>query len=242
MRIALAAAALALPAAAHADWSHKDSGVGLPDRVGTMQRSGERDISNGQKVDVYVQYGTDSEPVTLYVYRSSHPNPALWFDRTRAAMAGRLASVDPAKQPRAFTLGGSPTPNGLREEFALTDAPWTATAVALIQAGEWMVKLRVTSQTLDAAGVSAKMDTLLAALRFAKPVAQSLPLTAPAACAAPLSATGKADANDARVAAATVYGAVALVDARYGGTGLAGQPAKARRRLRLGSRSRKDGG
>jgi hypothetical protein len=228
MRIALTAAALALlPTAAHADWTHKDSGIAIADTVGGMARGAERDLTNGEKADVYVQYGTDAEPVTVYVYRSSHPNPALWFDRTRAAMISRLSGVDAARPPRPITLGGSPTANGLRQDFTLAnDGPWTATSVALAQAGEWMVKVRVTSQTLDQAGVAAKMEAMLGALRFARPVTAALPLVVPAACPAALAATGRPDAKQARVAAGSVYGAVAIVDARQGGNGLAGEPAK----------------
>lgn len=224
MKIVVLGTALAVlaPTMAWADWTHGPSGLSLPDAIGDMRHGQERDMSNGEKLDVSVQYGTDPEPVTLYVYRSSHPNPALWFERTRVAMIDNVGSLDDAP-PRAFALGG-PVPNGLRAEFAPTGKAWKATSVALVQSGEWLLKARVTSTTLDRAGVAARMDRLLAAIRFAKPVGKPLPLRAPAACAAPTTQSGTPRSDDKIRAAGTVMGVVAMADARGMESGLSGKP------------------
>ena len=214
--------ALIAPSAARADWTHAPSGISLPDTIGDMRHGAERDLSNGEKLDVSVQYGTDAEPVTLYLYRSSHPNPALWFDRTRTAMLDNVGTFDDAP-PRAFALGGT-APNGLRAEFAPTGKAWKATSVALVQNGEWLLKARVTSATLERAGVAARMDRLLAAIRFAKPVAKALPLRAPAACASPSTPTGSPRTDDKIKAAGMVMGIVAMADARGIPGGLSEKP------------------
>lgn len=222
MRFAGLAAVLLLtvPAAAWADWKHRPSGVSLPDEIGDMRRGAERDLSGGQKADVSVQYGNGDEPVTVYVYRASHPNPALWFERTRTAMLDNVGGFDTSKPPRAITIGGGAAPNGLRQEFPTFGKDWRSTSFALIQAGEWLIKVRVSSTTLDEAGVAARMDRLLAAIRFASPPPAPLPLAAPEACRAPAILAAKPKVDMATVTAASLIGVAAFADARGGGGGL----------------------
>lgn len=219
--IALAAALPATPALA--DWNHPASGVSVPDAVGDMRVGQERNVT-GDGTDVYVQYGTETEPVTLYVYRSSHPNPALWFERTRVAMRSNVGRFDESAVPRPFTLGPAYAPNGQRGEFALAGAPWKSTAVAIAQHGEWLLKARVTSQTLDPAGAAKRLDALLAAIRFANtPKSPPLPLTAPAPCSDEARFTGKPTRSDEARAMGSIMGVVALGQAR-GIQGLAAEP------------------
>lgn len=209
-----------------ADLRHDASGITVPETIGDMRRGAERDLSDGKALDLMIQYGSDTEPVTLYLYRGAFPNPALWFERTRHAMKLNVGLATNAVAPRAFTLGGAPAPNGLREEAALTGAgPWRSTAVAIAAAGEWMIKSRITSQTLDQAGVSAKMDRLLGAIRFDKAPAGALPLIVPAACDSEGSYSGKATNRDRekRLAAGMISGVVALSMSR-GQSGLAADP------------------
>ncbi|PAX09357.1 hypothetical protein [Sphingomonas lenta] len=224
VRITAALAAVLLPAAARADWRHELSGVTVPDVVGDMCRGAERRVEQDGS-DIFVQYGTDAEPATLYVYRSSHPNPALWFERTRIAMLGNVGAFDGSAAPRPFTLGLAGAPNGLRGAFALPGRPWKSTAVAIAQHGEWLVKARVTSQTLDPAGAAKRMDALLAAIRFADaPKSASLPLTAPAACADAATFAGKPTTDDKLRGTGAAVGVVALAEAHGAVSGLAGKP------------------
>ena len=124
-----------------------------------MRVGEETEFGGAGRYDVVVQLGEATEPATLYVYRSAYPNPALWFDRVRTAMNRNVNAGGVQAEPRAITLGGAPAANGLREEFDLpAGGQWRATAVAIVQAGEWIVKARITSATLDRAGVGARMD------------------------------------------------------------------------------------
>jgi len=223
---ALLAAALPIPAAA-ADWRHEPSGVSIAEKIGDMQRGEERDLSKGKAVDIMIQYGSGTEPVTVYVYRSAFPNPALWFERTRHAMKLNVGLGTDAVAPRAFTFGGAPSPNGLREEAELTGrAPWKSTAVAIAQAGEWIVKARITSQTLDRKGVGEKMDRLLAAIRLSAPPAAPLPLQVPGACPSRSAYGGKPMEGRADAAfAGMMSAAVAAAAMSRGQGGLAAEPA-----------------
>lgn len=228
IRLIAALALIAVPSApALADWSHPLSGISIPDSVGDMRVGAERTVLE-DGTDTFVQYGTDTEPATVYVYRASHPNPALWFERTRAAMIDNVGRFDQSNAPRSFTLGPGSTPNGVRDQFALDGKRWKATVVAIAQHGERIVKARVTSQTLDPAGASARLDVLLGAVRFANaPKHAPLPLTIPAACADVATLKGKPKSGDKHRTMGAVLGIVAFGEAHIptGASGLAAKPA-----------------
>lgn len=224
--IMLAALAAALPHAAPAEgWRHQPSGVAVTDlpsglRVGAVTDN-RRDGS-----DVYVQFGQGNEPVTFYVYRSAFPNPVLWFERTRLAMNTYVGSGSEQAAPRSFTLGDAAAPNGLREDIALpAGGNFRSTAVAMAQYGEWIVKVRITSASLDRAGIARKMDELLAAIRLPGAVPAPLPLTLPALCPDENRMRGRMrpQSGDGAVLAAAAL-AIAHDQARGRG-GLAANPA-----------------
>jgi hypothetical protein len=227
-RCALLLAAVSMPATA-ANWVHAKSKIALPDEIGDMRRGQERDVSGGRGVDVMVQYGSETEPVTVYVYRGSYPNPALWFERTRHAMKINVGSPTERVAPRSFRFAGASEPNGLREEIPLPQGGvWKTTAVAIAQTGEWVVKARMTSQTLDVTGIAAKMDRLLAGFQVPSGPGKTLPLIVPGPC--DQDGTGAAgrplrDRTDEATAAAMLAGTAALAEAR-GFSGLAAAPEK----------------
>lgn len=72
----LLVAATALPTPGHSKpWKHRQSGIALPDQAGELRRGARQDQRGG--LDTMVQYGTDAEPLTVYIYRAAYPNPAL---------------------------------------------------------------------------------------------------------------------------------------------------------------------
>ena len=108
----LIAAAAGSPAQAQPSrWSHEESGISLPLKIDEMQRGQERDLSDGKRHDLMIQYGSSTEPVTFYVYRSAYPNPALWFERTRHAMKTNVGLPTEGVAPRSFSLAGAPRPS-----------------------------------------------------------------------------------------------------------------------------------
>jgi hypothetical protein len=179
----VAALAVLAPDAALAEsWRHGPSGVSIPDLPDGLH-TGRVTDSRGDGSDVFIQLGRDNEPVTFYVYRSAFPNPALWFERTRLAMNVHVGSGNAGADPRAFTLGGASAPNGLREEIVLAPGnTFRTTAVAIAQYGEWMVKVRITSASLDRDGIRARMDRLLAAIHLPGAVPAPVPLLVPGLC------------------------------------------------------------
>lgn len=224
--LALAAAALAQPAAAQDLWRHEASGISLPRQIGELRLGEQQDLSGGGGFDVVLQYGDSDTAVTLYVYRSAFPNPALWFERTRMAMSTNVGAPTEGVSPQSLTLGGASAPNGLREDIAIpTGGRFRATSVAIVQAGEWMFKARISSASRDRAGVAAMMDELLGAARFANMPAPH-PLLVPAPCGreAPRNGRRVQDSSPEVLAAAVLSGALAMAQAR-GSSGLAAEPA-----------------
>jgi hypothetical protein len=227
-RLMMTAALLVLsgPALAQDAWRHAQSGITVPGAVGEMRRGEQRDLSDGAGFDVMIQYGTATEPATLYLYRSAYPNPALWFERTRLAMNTNVGAEGTEAAPRPFTLGPGTAPNGLREEIELpAGGRFRTTAVAIAQLDEWIVKARITSPSLDRAGIAARMDDLLAALGLPATRAAPHPLRLPALCADSATSGGRpaSRGRDAVLAAAMATGMMELAEARGFG-GLAAEP------------------
>lgn len=176
--------AFALPSTASAqDWQHRGSGISIPS-VPAGFRLGQQSDNRGDGSDVIVQLaGRDDEPTTLYVYRSAFPAAALWFERTRYAMRTNVGASIDTVAPRSFTLGAATAPNGLREEIEIpAGGRWRSTAVAIVQYGEWMVKVRITSTRADTAEIARRMDALLGALRFPAAAPAAHPLIVPSPC------------------------------------------------------------
>lgn len=214
------------PALAQDAWRHAQSGIIVPGTVGEMRRGEPRDLSDGAGLDVMSQYGTESEPVTLYIYRSAYPNPALWFERTRLAMNTNVGAEGTEAAPRPFTLGSGTAPNGLREEIELpAGGRFRTTAVAIAQLDEWIVKARITSSSLDRAGIAARMDALLAALSLPARRNAPHPLRVPGPCTDSATPSGRPASGDRDtvLAAAMATGMTELAEARGFG-GLAAEP------------------
>lgn len=230
MRILLAAMLLSVSAQASAQsaerWSHAQSGISLPMSFGDMRVSGVKDrLGDGN--DVSFQLGAEPEPVTVYVYRSPYPNAALWFERTWAAMQVNIPGLaGTASSPTTFALGGG-APNGLRQSVALpAGLRYRTTGIAFAQVGSWLVKLRVTSGTLDIAGVDRRLDEIMRALTLPPAKDAPNPLITPAACDTALKAKGKRIVRniEEETAPALVEGILVYAGAR-GSSGLAAKPA-----------------
>jgi hypothetical protein len=226
LALALAALGFAAPAAAQEMWRHAPSGISVPRQIGEMELRSESDSSGGRGEDVAVQFGSGDTVVTLYIYRAAYPNPALWFERTRLAMNVNVQAPVNRVDPRSFTLGNASAPNGLREDIALPGPRLRATSVAMAQAGQWLVKTRISSASLDRDGVAARMDALLGALRF-ETMPTPHPLVVPGPCPDEVRMRGELIRRPSTeaVMAGTVQGIIAMSNAR-GHSGLAANPAE----------------
>ncbi|HEX9931333.1 MAG TPA: hypothetical protein VGB08_00650 [Allosphingosinicella sp.] len=186
--LALALATLAAaPAAAQeaATFTHSASGAVFARSVGEQSIALTRDLDTPNDSVVDYAGANPRESTTVYIFRAAYPDARLWFGQAADTVAGQIPlDVFDAGEEERIAAFGSAAPNAIRRIYMTSQAgPFRTTALLVGQAGEWIVKIRLTSPTLDRAGMAARIGAFAAAIRF--PAA-----TAFAAAAAPLADCG----------------------------------------------------
>lgn len=228
VKIIVAAMCMLAATSARAEtWRHAQSGISL--EVPADLKIGRVTDSRQDGTDVALQLGTGDTVITFFVFRAAYPNAAFWYERARHALtASFMLSASPT--PRPFTLQGAGGSNGLREEIDVSQsrAPKfpgaQSAAVALAGHGEWLIKVRITSASLDRAAIARILDGILAGVRSSQRVGRSHPMTLPGACPDGLAFNGRTSSGGQGNAA----GAAALQDisaAARGQLGLARDPS-----------------
>ncbi len=156
------------------------SPITIPESVDGLKSDGAK---TANPLDLIYSFGNDDERVTLYIYRATNPNAALWFERADSVLAyvfksRGLGDATPVSQ---LTSPGSSQPNGLTRAYAMSGAH-KSTAIGIVEINGWMVKIRSTSKELDVAGQQARVTKAVAALTTSGPVAKPHPLTLPEDC------------------------------------------------------------
>jgi hypothetical protein len=226
--VALALAFVGLPAAAQQNapqagesYSHRGSQMVAPASLEGLSRGEIRD-STGTGRDVMIQYGTPDQSsfLSVYFYRSPHRSAALWFEQARRALESNpiLGTKFQAGPVEGFSTPGAVATDGLLVSYRLGDR-FRSTAVAVITVGNWIVKLRMTSSTLDEQALSERVVAAAQALVWPTRGATAA-ATAIAPCAERLPAA--ANARNARPNAAVRAEALRSVVASAHG---AAQPA-----------------
>ncbi|MDK2767923.1 MAG: hypothetical protein KYX69_09410 [Sphingomonas sp.] len=169
--MALIAMLAGVPAVAQSRWTHTASGASLPETFEAQSVAERRDLGTPNDSVVDYEAATGTESTTLYIFKASVPNARLWFDRAMPVVASQIPmaifEAGPVEKIAAF---GSSSPTALRQIFVARQAgPFKSTALVVAQSGPWIVKVRATSATLDRAGLAARIDRHLAAIRIAPP-------------------------------------------------------------------------
>lgn len=199
------------PLATRADkpFKHDNSGITLPTTLLGFPRNEGQEYVKPQ-LDVAFRYfpADTSEEVSVYIYRVTSGVPSLWFDVSsnsieQRASFGRKTRFD---MPLAFTPPGHATASGLKAAWTLSDAPYRSTALAIVPVGEWLVKIRYSSTTLETASLARRLDEVIAAIGWPGKIAAAPAAAAIADCARPLKLSGASKP-------AKADGASALIDA-----------------------------
>lgn len=136
-----------------------------------------------QPLDYQITYDTPGDSITVYVFRATHPNAALWFERADSVLnVGRKGwqLTNPTAIERITAFGAS-APNGLRRAYR-AGKDIKSTALAVIQVNDWIVKVRSSSTTLDREAQLARLARILAAISVKVVQGQANPLDLPAVC------------------------------------------------------------
>ena len=168
---AQANAAQELKTKAGKPWAHKDSGFAFPAVNGPFVRRGMTDISDGKRIDVSATYDdpTTGSVATLYLYRPAMPDASLWFDISNWFLQrnDRFGTITPDGGPTAFQIAPTAGSAALRQSYAIS-ATGRSTGVAIVPVGPWLIKLRITSATLEPAVLDQMMRDFLTAMPWPK--------------------------------------------------------------------------
>lgn len=170
--LSLAPAHATAPIAAEAGtvWLHEQSQIAAPPKLGDMLRRSVNQFGEGEH-NVFVRYSnaSDGSFATLFLFRTGLVSPAIWADRSMAAM---LANKKLGDRVEGSLFGGVFTPpnaNGTDSGVMITTAV-AGTAVKsdgflLFAHDVWLVKLRLTS-SLDQAQARALMLEMIKELKL----------------------------------------------------------------------------
>jgi len=140
---------LAVPA--DKDWAHDWTSMVFPSRIGGFERDGISQFEERQ-TNVVSQYFDDSSQtiLSIYIYRPGNPDTAVWFDRALIPIgaAEQYGSVDLDRMKiGTFAPTGGVAESGMFAVLAV-DGNFRSTALSMYRAGEWLVKVRISSRTL----------------------------------------------------------------------------------------------
>lgn len=185
------------PITAPADrpFAHANSGLRLPPTLAGLPRTTIVDLEAPQ-LDVTTNYATpdNGEVLTVYVYRSTAGAVPVWFDRAVWQIEHRAIYGKPTRLAGAatFTPLGQATASGMIGAWTTTGSEYRSTALVLVPVGEWLVKFRYSSASLDAAALDQKLRAAIPAIGWPGKI-PAAPAAAPiAACPAPLAFNGRA--------------------------------------------------
>lgn len=150
-------------------WQHAQTNLILMAKLGEFGRERLVDLGQGE-LDIAATYRTlDQKSVaTIYVYRPGLFDLPMWFDRSHIAMSYNEGySLGAATGPIGrFALPGSTAPGGLRVSHVMAGKPVGATGLAMAPIGDWLVAIRLTSETMDGSTLDATLTSLVAAIRW----------------------------------------------------------------------------
>lgn len=202
--------AVELPA--KAAFEHRHSKVGLPPVLTGLPRTRSMEYEADQ-LDTMTEYAsTDVDEVhSVYIYRNVVGGVPIWFDRARWMLEHRpdigTASLHSA---RDFVPPGRANASGLIATYTLTGNSFKSTGVALAPVGEWLVKLRSSSQSLSAPELESRMKAALAQIAWPKKMAAAPTAVPVVPCSTALALSGDAvpAVVDDKSGAAMMFGAL----------------------------------
>lgn len=134
-----------------AEWTHPHSELRVPATIGGIARSRATTFAP-DLLDVGLQFDADggSEAISIYVYRATNGDAAVWFAQAQEGIEGREIYANPALGvgPEAFALPGTANVQGLKAVYqGGAGSDFASTGLALFEIDGWYVKLRASSKT-----------------------------------------------------------------------------------------------
>jgi hypothetical protein len=179
-----------------ATWRHDRSGLTLPDTHTGFQRGDSKQFDEeGYNIGIPFRDPETGTWADLFIYRAAPASVAVWGDRAAAGMFANpmLGEVDvnTVKVARFTPPGGAGEMSGLRI-VAPTKGGLASSGLALWLHDGWLVKLRMSSRTLDAAVLEARMTDFVASLTLPAAARSAPAFTEIEDCKAPMKPGKKA--------------------------------------------------
>jgi hypothetical protein len=180
----------ALPAEAGAPWTHKLTNMILPASAAGLTRREIRDLTSGE-LDIFAEYEDPAHQMfaMVFVYRTDVPDAAIWYERAILSLQsapGHGLSGVAMPSPSPFARPGAGAASGLRLAMDVPGPRFKSMAVAVVPLGNWLVKVQMSSLSLDRAGIDAKLDSMLQALGWPAETAAPRAAAAILPCPKPL--------------------------------------------------------
>ena len=102
--------------------------------------------------------------LSLYIYRPGNPSSAIWFDRALNAIGAGTDFGDVEQASNLMTRfrpSGATKASGLSAVFPVENGNFRSTGGALYRAGQWLVKVRISSAELSTERLDAAMRRAL---------------------------------------------------------------------------------
>ena len=146
-------------------WFHEESTLRLPDTLdGFVRTKVNRFDDEGYNVGVSFVEETSGSWADVYVYRAGIPSVPMWTDRAASMMlsGGRLGNpVDGQLLVNTFTPpNGAGEDSGIRVAAGL-DGEIKSTGLALYLHDGWLIKVRMSSRTLDHEEMDARVASFI---------------------------------------------------------------------------------
>ncbi|WP_242137552.1 hypothetical protein [Sphingomonas sp. TREG-RG-20F-R18-01] len=190
LAVATPAVARDLQVPADKGWQHAQTGLVLMSRLAGMRRTGLSDSTQGEQ-DVAAQFAAPDGSVqaTLYLFHPDVADVSLWFDRSQLALRRRdifRNATAATAQPIGFAAAGAHAATSLRQLFATPGSALSSTGLAIVPLGEWVVSIRISATTLNAAQLDTRLQQLIAEIRWPAADTQARIAAPMTACTTPL--------------------------------------------------------
>lgn len=168
-----ASAAVSLPAHAQAeeiviapdkDWQHAWTAMTFPSRIDAYERR-ELTQFEDRETNMGARYfaANTGTMLSIYIYRPGQPEPSIWHDRAITALLynTRMGPFDlDTLKVSTFVPSGGSAPSGIRSVLEGA-GDYRSTGTALYRAGDWLIKLRISSSRLPVEALDHELARIL---------------------------------------------------------------------------------
>lgn len=170
-------------------WMHAATGLMLRPVIADLQRTQIIDLEGAENdISAQFQAADGSTFLNVYIFHSPLPSAAVWFDRASLAIEKRevYGAAQPVELPAAVTRPHATAASGLKRQYVPGKGPLRSTGLAMFPLNDWLVAVRLSSEALDSAELSARLEKVIAQVGWPDKVDQTPTAKPIVACATPL--------------------------------------------------------